>query len=324
MSAAARPSLRIVIANWNTGELLREALGSVAAGELGALGEVSVVVVDNASADGSADGLGELGLPLEVIRNERNRGFAAACNQGAAGSEADYLLFLNPDMRLRPDTVGRVAAFMESERGRGVGIAGVRLEDERGRFTHSCARFPSLPVQLAEASGLSRLLPSRFHAGPMSEAECARDREVDHVAGAFFFVRGDLFRDLGGFDERFFVYAEECDLAARALRAGRPSYYLSRVRACHLGGRSSEQVKPERLFYLLRSRTQYFDKHYGRLTAALHVALACTLEPVSRLLHSLLPASASGPADIAGAYRRYFGFLAARGRARTLAEHGRC
>jgi N-acetylglucosaminyl-diphospho-decaprenol L-rhamnosyltransferase len=314
----------VVIVNWNTGGLLRQALASIASSERQGLGSVRAVVVDNASADDSLSRIEDAGVPLRVIRNDRNRGFAAACNQGASGSAADYLLFLNPDMTLFADTLRRAVGFMDSERGAGVGIAGVRLEDEDGAFTHSCARFPSLGVQAMEVSGLPYLAPDRFHAGPMSESECREDRPVDHVAGAFFLMRRELFESMGGFDERFFVYAEECDLAFRAKRAGWPSHYLAGIRARHAGGRSSEQVKPQRLFYLLRSRTQYFDKHHPGAPAAIHVALTCLLEPLSRLLHSLIPSTASGPADIIGGYRRYFGFLLRRGRSRTLEEHGRC
>lgn len=319
MSAAEgrAPSLETVIVNWNTGQLLRQAIESVAASRRDRLGDVRVTVVDNASSDGSWQSLDDLGVPVKLIRNDRNRGFAAACNQGAAGSTADYLLFLNPDMSLFEDTLRDAVGFLESEAGARTGIAGVRLEDEHGAFTHSAARFPSLRVQLAEASGLAYLFPERVHAGPMRESECLVDREVEHVAGAFFLIRGELFRSLGGFDERFFVYAEECDLALRARQAGWPSRYLAGVRARHLGGRSTRQVKSERLFFLLRSRTQYFDKHYSPAVAALHVALSCTLEPASRLIHSLIPSTESGPTNILAAYRSYVGWLIRGGRSRS-------
>lgn len=318
------PSIDAVIVNWNTGELLRDALSSLAGSGRQGLGRVGAVVVDNASSDDSLSGAEDAGLPVRVIRNAENRGFAAACNQGAAESSADYLLFLNPDVTLMEDTLSRVVEFMESDRGAGIGIAGVRLEDGNGDFIHSCAHFPTLGVRFAEMSGLGFVAPEHVRWGPMHESECREDREVDHVAGAFFFMRGDVFRSVGGFDERFFVYNEECDLALRANQAGWPSYYLAGVRARHLGNRSTDQVKPQRLFYLLRSRAQYFDKHFPRPVAAAHAALSCVLEPVTRLLHSLIPSTSSGPADIIGAFRRYYGFLARRGRAKTIAEHGRC
>src|SRR5688500_15461224 len=93
------PSVHVVIVNWNSGAQLKECLQSFAAVANDDVALARITVVDNASADGSAEGL-ETTLPLTVIRNRENRGFAAACNQGAAGADAEYLLFLNPDTRL--------------------------------------------------------------------------------------------------------------------------------------------------------------------------------------------------------------------------------
>ena len=95
-----RASAHVVIVNWNSGAQLRECLTSFAAAAGDDVTLSRITMVDNASVDGSADGLENMGLPLTVIRNTENHGFAAACNQGAAGSDADFLLFLNPDTRL--------------------------------------------------------------------------------------------------------------------------------------------------------------------------------------------------------------------------------
>src|SRR5688572_16617814 len=121
------PILDIIIVNWNTGTLIRDCLKSItqARGEGFRLGRV--VVVDNNSVDGSSEGLGDSSdQPISVLYNDTNRGFAAACNQGAAGTQADYLLFLNPDTRLFPDSLWRSLEFLEQAENGKVGICGVR------------------------------------------------------------------------------------------------------------------------------------------------------------------------------------------------------
>jgi hypothetical protein len=274
----------LIIVNWNSGEQLRNCLSSI--GVSGGEGLVlrRVVVVDNGSSDGSADGLEGFPLPLTVARNVDNLGFAAACNQGAAGSAAEYLLFLNPDTRLLPGSLAMPVAFLEGSGGRGVGVVGIQLVDERGIVARSCARFPTPGRFLARMTGLDRLAPKHCPGHYMTEWDHEDSREVDQVMGAFFLVRRSVFEALGGFDERFFVYFEDVDFSLRARRAGWPSYYYSGARAYHRGGGTSEQVKAQRLRYSLGSRILYGYKHFGRWPAHLLAAGTLLLEPFSRVL----------------------------------------
>lgn len=294
--------LAIVIVNWNAGEQLRECLASLplAAAPLPMLGvELRVVVVDNASNDASADG-----LPTQVLllRNAHNRGFAAACNQGArAAPQADWLLFLNPDTRLFADSLQHPLRCLDAPAQADVGILGIQLEDEHGGVARSCARFPALSQFVAQAFGLDRLYPTLSHT--MREWDHHETRRVPQVIGAFFLVRGGLFRQLGGFDERFFVYFEEVDLCYRAWRAGWASLYLTDARAFHRGGGTSTQVKAHRLFYSLRSRLAYFDKH-GSWAARLGIRLLIwTVEPLSRLFFLLVKRRQSEVLALLKAYR---------------------
>src|SRR5437016_1789132 len=118
-------SLDVVIVNWNAGPQLRDCLASIINASRGP--ELKrVVVVDNASTDSSLQAIHMQGLPLVVLRNERNRGFAAACNQGASGSTADYLLFLNPDTHLGSDALAEPVAFMERPQNGRIGIVGIQ------------------------------------------------------------------------------------------------------------------------------------------------------------------------------------------------------
>ena len=295
------PRLDIVIVNWNAGEQLAACLRSIAEARRSTWALGRVVVVDNGSADGSADALEGLGLPLSVIRNGSNRGFGAACNQGAAGSTADDLLFLNPDARLEASTLDVAVGFLEDPRHARIGICGVRLVDESGSTHRSCTRHPAPRHFAAKMTGLDRIAPRLFPSHVMTEWDHAEDREVDHVMGAFFLVRRALFERLGGFDERFFVYLEDLDLTLRAKRAGFATMYLARASAFHRGGGVSERVKPARLYYSLHSRLRYGRKHFGSLAALGLAAGTFLVEPVTRTVWAVvtgrwdeIPATASG------------------------------
>ncbi|MFW6147002.1 MAG: glycosyltransferase family 2 protein [Thermodesulfobacteriota bacterium] len=278
------PWLDIIIVNWNSGDLLRGCLKSIAAASHHESFHLnSVVVVDNASCDGSADGLGEQGIPLVTVRNKANRGFAAACNQGAKGSKADYLLFLNPDTYLNQDSLVKPLVFMESNLNQHIGIVGIQLRDIHGKISRSCARFPTPARFLSRSIGLDRLFPSTFPSHKMADWEHGESREIDHVIGAFFMTRRSIFEALRGFDERFFVYLEDLDFSFRAHTAGWRSVYLAEATACHKGGGTSEKVAARRLFYSLQSRILYGYKHFARGSATIVMLATLFVEPLARL-----------------------------------------
>lgn len=280
------PSLAIVTVNWNSGGLLRACVGSLRRALTGGFALERMTVVDNASRDGSADGLeaeaGD-GVPLAVLRNAGNRGFAAACNQGAAGSAADYLLFLNPDTRLSAASLAPALAFLEEPANAGVGALGVRLVDEAGRTQRACARAPTPGRLVAQGLGLDRAFPRLFPPHFMTEWDHADTRDVDQAMGAFLMIRRRLFEELGGFDERFFVYFDDVDLCLRVRRAGWRVVHFAGAEAYHRGCGTTDQVRDVRLFYSLRSRLLFAAKHFGPLPAAAVAAATLLVEPLARL-----------------------------------------
>lgn len=292
----------IVIVNWNAGSLLRDCVRSIKeAGQAGfEFGQV--VIVDNGSTDGSLDGFEFTDLPLKIIKNTDNKGFAAACNQGAQGSRADYLLFLNPDTRLFADSLSVPLAFMEARQNQTIGICGIQLIDEHAEVSRSCARFPTPRMFLSKIFGLDRLLPGFFQSHFMEEWGHKENREVDHVIGAFFLVRRRLFEQLNGFDERFFVYLEDLDFSLRAKKSGWASYYLADARAYHKGGGTSEQVKARRLFYSLRSRILYGYKHFTPTQATLLLVSTLCFEPLTRLTFNLLQGAFKSASETVSGY----------------------
>jgi GT2 family glycosyltransferase len=282
------PDLDVVLVNWNTGAQLRECLASIAAARHDGFTLARVVVVDNGSGDGSLAGLGEPGLRPTVIQNAVNRGFGAASNQGAAGSTSTYLLFLNPDMRLCPDSLTVPVAFLEDPVNARVGVCGIQLSDADGRTHRSCTRHPRPRHFVVKMTGLDRLAPALVRSHVMEEWDHGSDRPVDHVMGAFLLIRRKLFEELHGFDERFFVYLEDLDLTLRAKQAGWQTMYLARARAYHRSGGASEQAKVARLYYSLHSRMAYGHKHYSLPVALALDAGTLFVEPVVRGIAAIL------------------------------------
>jgi N-acetylglucosaminyl-diphospho-decaprenol L-rhamnosyltransferase len=301
--------VHIVIVNWNTGDYLGECVESIVRADGPGVTIARVTVVDNASSDDSAERIGECSLPVELVRNHRNVGFAAACNQAAAGSTANYLLFLNPDARLLPDTLTAVTRFMEGDGAADVGICGVQVVDLAGHPTISCARFPTLRVILGEMTGLHLVLPRVFPRHQLTAEETSRSRAVDQVIGAFFFVRRDLFSRLGGFDERYFLYFEEVDFALRARRQGARSYFLREAGIVHAANVSTDQIRGARLYHYLRSRLLFAHEHWPRRQAGVLVALTLGVELTARVVRACWRRDGADLAAIAAAYDRLLGDL---------------
>jgi N-acetylglucosaminyl-diphospho-decaprenol L-rhamnosyltransferase len=291
-SLMAVPLVDIIIVNWNAGMAVHRCLESLSRSQFGSFKLDRLVVVDNASKDGSIDQARGLELPLVVLRNNQNLGFAAACNQGARESRAEYLLFLNPDTRLDSDALSVALTFMEQSQNQAVGICGGLAFNEYGGIALSAARFPTLKIIFGKISGLDRFFPSHYPSHQLSPEECQKGGVVDQVIGAFFLVRRELYQKLNGFDERFFVYFEEVDFSRRAQAEGFISYLIPQCHYIHIGCVSSNQKRGQRLFYFLRSRTLYAFKHFSRQDAWLLTILTLTLELMARLILSLASFSA--------------------------------
>ncbi len=296
-------SIDIIIVNWNAGPQLVECLKSIAAANRRVIDLQRVAVVDNASTDGSLPTVDIARLPVSVVRNKENRGFATACNQVAKNSAAEFVLFLNPDTSLLPDSLTDSVIFMKRPESRRIGILGIQLLDSNGHIARTCARFPTCLRFFAAMLGLDRAFPAMFPPHFMVEWDHRQNREVDQVMGAFFLVRRSVFEALGGFDERFFVYFEEVDFSLRARAIGWRTFYLSTAQAYHHGsGEVRKQMQAARLFYSLRSRILYAYKHFAPWTATLVTLGTLFLEPVSRLVLAVVRRSQSQMAETIKAY----------------------
>lgn len=267
--------LGIVIVNWNTLDLLRRCLETVLASE----GPFTyrVVVVDNASSDGSADMVRSTFPTVEVIASPVNGGFSYGNNLGlralgyrGAGDVAEdaprYALLLNPDTEVPPDALCRMVQFMDGRPD--VGAAGPKLVLADGSLDLACRRsFPTPEVSFYRFSGLSRLFPRhpRFGRYNMTFVDPDREIEVDSVVGAYMQVRRAAIEQVGLLDESFFMYGEDLDWAYRIKQAGWKIYYHPQVTVRHVKRAASRRSKKAQ-FEFQRAMLIFYRKHYRTQT----------------------------------------------------------
>jgi len=250
------PAVTVVIVTRNTSALVCAAVQSVM--ESADTLAKEIVVVDNASTDDTADAIAKNFPEVHFIRSEKNLGFAKANNLGAGNSRAEFILLLNSDARLKPDSLQKAVDWLRSNPRSGV--AGAQLLNPDGSRQNSIANFPTLATELLNKSLLRRLFPARF---PGKEQRFTAPVPVETVIGAFMLIRGSLWRQLGGLDERYFFFLEETDFCLRAKKAGFAVVHLPQVEVWHHQGQSAKQVPlPARIEYW-RSRYQYFELHHS-------------------------------------------------------------
>lgn len=273
--------ISVIIVNWNAGRQLATCVKSVLSSSKGLVQKI--VVVDNGSTDDSLEQIDTIGN-VEIVRAKENLGFGRASNLGALRCKSEYILLLNPDAEVYERTFDDLAAYLSSEIPQSVGIVGIQLVDENGHIARSCTRFPGPLAFVAGALGADRIFPKLGHF--MSEWPHNESRLVDHVIGAFYLVRREVFEALGGFDERFFLYLEDLDLSLRAKQAGWDTVFLANIQAFHAGGGTSGQIKAKRLFYATRSKLQYAFKHFSPVGALTVLVATLLLELPVRTAHA--------------------------------------
>jgi GT2 family glycosyltransferase len=220
-----------------------------------------VVVVDNASDDGTALLVRERFPWTRLLEGRENRGFAEAANRGARESAGELLLFLNPDARLRPGALAALRqAFQDDPR---LGLAGAQLYDPDGPRQPSAWPAPRFSTIAFDALLLRNLAPnSPLHFTEVPEG--SGPREVECLSGACLAVRREAFLALDGFDPRFFLYYEDFDLCARARAAGWGVRLVPAAGAVHLLGGSAFQDRAAFLRHYYRGRRAYLRKHHPR------------------------------------------------------------
>jgi N-acetylglucosaminyl-diphospho-decaprenol L-rhamnosyltransferase len=268
---AHEPRLTILVVSYNTRVLTLACLDSVRAHTV--TEETQVIVVDNASTDGSADAIAAAHPSVELLRSPQNLGFASANNLGAEAARGERLLLLNPDTVLGRESVAALLAF--AARTPSAGIWGGRTTFADGTPNpSSCWRRATIWSELCATLGLAALARGNRMVDPevVGDLSDGRERAVDIVSGCFLMLDLATWRRLGGFDPRFFMYGEDADLCLRARRLGCQPAVDPTATIIHLGG-ASEPSRAEKLCKLLYARAQLARAHSAPLAAALQVAL---------------------------------------------------
>jgi len=253
-------NLSIVIVNWNTRDLLAQCLASIVANPPD--GEYEIIVVDNASTDGSGAMVRNVFPDVLVIQNKENVGFSRANNQAIHAARGDYALLLNSDTFVRPETFEPLLAVMTTQPQ--AGAVGPTLLNPDGTFQASHASFPTLPRELAELFGLAKYLWGAYYPsyGPESSRQT---RVVDWVGGACLLVRRACWEQVGLLDESIVMYGEEVDWCYRMQQRGWQVIHCPEASVIHYGGQSSIGAPTRKYLQLQQGRVTFFRKHRGRL-----------------------------------------------------------
>lgn len=251
------PRVSILIVNWNTLELLRACLGSVHA----TAGDIphEILVVDNASTDGSAEWLGCHAPEVILVANQENAGFARANNQALGQCRGEFALLLNSDAQLMEHTLARLLAVMREEPR--AGAAAPALLGATGSFQAGPNEDLTLWNQVLLTLGLSRFLRGGFYPGYGAHAPRG---EYAWVGGTCLLLRRAAWEQIGLLDPDYFMYTEEADWCWRARQAGWTIRYEPEAQALHLGGGSSRQASAEMRAALYKSKLIFFQKHRPR------------------------------------------------------------
>ena len=238
-----RIDLSIIIVNHNTKKLLTTCLKSIKESENRLVKEV--FVVDNASADGSAQIL-EKFPGVKLIQNSKNLGFAKACNQAIRRANGRYILLLNPDTILEKNTLSEMILFMDKNPK--IGVSTCRVELPNGEIDWASHRgFPTPWRSFSYFSRLSKLFPSSklFGGYHLEYKDLKKTHEIDSPCGAFYLVQADVVKKVGLLDEDYFMFAEDLDWSYRIKQAGYKIFYYPKVKIVHHKGAASGMHKVE-------------------------------------------------------------------------------
>jgi GT2 family glycosyltransferase len=278
-SSAAPIDVSVVIVSFNTREVLRECLQTLERETSGVTYEA--IVVDNASADGSADMVEKEFPRVKLVRRAVNLGFAAANNRGFALARGRYVSQLNSDAFVNPGALELAVKHMDAKPR--VGLSGGRLVGRDGAWQPSARQFPSPLNEALNLTGLAaKYSGSRlFGRADKTWADPLESGPADWVPGAFTLIRRDVLEQIGHLDERFFLYFDDVDLCRRVKALGYAVWYFADVVVTHIGGESARGVSHLRLsssgvqlvLWRMRSQLLYYRKYHGAFGAWLTMML---------------------------------------------------
>jgi GT2 family glycosyltransferase len=260
---SAKPELSIVIVSYKVRDRLRQCLESLRS-QLEGTPRFETIVVDNDSGDGTVQELSGSFPEVRFLAMDRNLGFSIGCNRGASLATGEWILFLNPDTVVFPETLRDIVAFARARED--LGIVGCRILDGDGKLQLACRRsIPTPEVAFWRLSGLSFLFPRSRRLGRYNLAylDPVQSYPVEAVSGSFLLIRTRAFRQVGGFDEVFFLYGEDLDLCLRVSRAGWTIWYSGESSIVHHKGQSAAARPWGARMDFYRAMVTFARKNFG-------------------------------------------------------------
>jgi GT2 family glycosyltransferase len=281
--------ISVIIVSWNARGYLRDCLNSLHQTSESVVREI--IVVDNASTDGSPEMVEEEFPGTKLIRANENLGFARASNLGIKLATGCMLAFVNSDVIVHPECLQRLAAFLDHD-GR-AGLVGPKILGADGRMQFTCGKLPTVWNTMCRCLALDRVLSrwrlfSGFHVRSQDPDAVA---QVEVLSGCFWVSRRIAVDQVGGLDERFFFYAEDFDWCKRYGDAGWKVMFVPSATATHFGGGSSSNAPLRYSIELLRASLLYWQKHYGNLGRYIFFSMAVMQHVVRLAARGFLAAS---------------------------------
>ena len=236
--------------------------------------EYEIIVVDNFSQDGTISMVQSKFPDVSLIPLKENLGFSRANNMGLAQANGTYILFLNPDTVLQEDTIDKSIEFMQSKEN--IGGMGVKMIDGSGQFLPESKRgFPSPEVAFYKAFGFSKFFPrsKRFNTYHLGYLDMDEVNQVDVLSGAFFMVKASVVREVGGWDEQFFMYGEDIDLSYRITQKGYKNYYFPGTTIIHYKGESTKKGSLNYVKAFYEAMIIFAKKHMKGSLASFYVQM---------------------------------------------------
>jgi len=263
--------LSIIIVSWNAREFLSKCLWSLKTSMTDYYTEI--IVVDNASTDGSQELVRDQFPRVNLICNDTNLGFAKAINIGVSHCRGKYVCLINSDVEVLEDCFVRMIAYMEHHPE--VGMLGPQIIDPNGNIQRSCMGFPTLWNTFCRALALDSLFPKvkLFGGYLMTYWEHNTMRNVDVINGCFWMIKREALDQVGLLDEQFFIYAEDLDWCKRFTMADWEIVYFPMAEALHYGGASSSNAPVRFYIEMQKANLKFWRKHYGRFSYSVYYAI---------------------------------------------------
>lgn len=253
------PDVSIVIVTWKNSEFITGCLTSIerTKGNL----KLEVIVVDNASSDGTIEKIRNLFPEVRLIMNSVNRGYSRGCNQGINIAKGEFILLLNPDVKLSEDSLVRLVEFAKTNPS--IGAVGAQLLYPDGRIQPSCREFPTYEILLWEFLGLSRLFPKHriFGRWKMGSFDHTSTKEVEQLMTSCLLVKREVVKTVGFMDEKFPIFYSDVDWCYRMKQRGYRLYFYPESKAYHFLGGSTKKLKWRLIPLLHKGVYDFLVKH---------------------------------------------------------------